>query len=366
MKSSSKKSPPSSLGKKFKSIFVGEKKEIKLLGIIIAIGLVAIIGLAFSSSKSSFVKEKITKNPNEEKGECEFRNILNGVCVENAGAQIPALAAIMIENHPDSRPQAGLAEAEVVYEAMVEGNFTRFLALYSYNANVSKIGPVRSARPYYLDWVEEYGNPLYLHVGGSPDALALITSRKIWDANEMRGDNSFWRSTDRPMPHNTYTNNEHWQKKFAEENTNPFIGWDFATSSEPCVSQCVDFIEIPYLRPSFVTGWKYSSSTQNYERWQDGLPHKTETGTIHADTIAIVEAPVKVLDSVGRLEMKTIGTGPSIVIMNGRKIMGTWQKSARDERTNFYDSLGKEINFKSGKIWIQIVPRLSMVTFTEL
>ena len=367
MKKSSKKIIPQSFGKKLKSIFIGEKKEIKLLGIIIAVGLVGIVVLVFSSSNSSFLKEKLELENSATIADCEFRSKLTGVCVDSATAQTPAIVAVMIENHPASRPQAGLAEADVVYEAMVEGNYTRFMALYPYNAVVSKVGPVRSARPYYLDWVAEYGNPLYMHVGGSPDALKIISARKMWDANEMYIGNSFWRAANRFAPHNTYTNTELWGKLIGAKIENKYIGWNFSTTtSAVCVTQCVDFIEITYLRSSFVTGWKFNSSTQNYERWQDGALHQTETGIIHADTIAIMEVPVKVLDGVGRLEMKTIGTGPAVVIINGRKIMGTWQKSALGERTNFYDSLGKEINFRPGKIWVQVVPRLSIVTFTEL
>ncbi len=361
-----KKSTSKILGKKVKSIFFGEKKELRLLGVIILIGLILIIGLSFSSSKSLFFKEKITSEFTELKKECEFYSILNGICVNSAAEQTPSIVAVMIENHPASRPQAGLAEADVVYEVMVEGNYTRFLAIYSDKTEVVKVGPVRSARPYYLDWVAEYGNPLYMHVGGSPDALKIIATRKIWDANEMYIGNSFWRSTNRQAPHNTYTNTEHWEKLVKQKTTGAFSSWNFSTSTIACTTHCVDFIEIPYLSPSFVTGWKYNSSTQNYERWQDGAPHQTETGTIHADTIAIMESPVKVLDEVGRLEMKTIGSGPAAVIVNGQKIMGTWQKSSLAERTRWFDVAGKEINFKPGKIWIQIVPYLSVVSFTEL
>lgn len=366
MKKTSPKNKTITLGRKIKFLFISEKKEIKLLGVIGLAGLVAIITLVFSSSTSSFLKEKIVNQKNETEQDCEFRSTLTGVCVETALAQMPVLAAVMIENHPESRPQAGLAEADVVYEAMVEGNYTRFLALYPHDARVVKVGPVRSARPYYLDWLGEYGNSLYLHVGGSPDALKLISARKMWDANEMHGGNYFWRANNRFAPHNTYTNTELWNKKIGDDTKNEFVGWAFTTSSVPCLSQCVDFIEIPYLRPSFVTGWKFNSSTHNYERWQDGTPHHTETGNIYADTVVLMQVPVKVLDEVGRLEMKTIGTGPAMVIVNGKKIVGVWQKKSVGERTVFKDERGEEIGLKPGKIWIQVVPRLEAVNFTVL
>lgn len=348
-----------------KNIFTITKQQ-KAWFIVGTIIFLTVIGLIIFSQRTSSWKKDFLIKKVVEKNDCNFHSILNGVCVDTVVAQTPALVAVMIENHPASRPQAGLAEASVVYEVMVEGNYTRFLALYPYSSQVAKVGPVRSSRPYYLDWLLEYDNPLYMHVGGSPDALKLILARQVWDANEMYKGNSFWRVTSRVAPHNTYTNTELWTKLIGTETENKFIGWDFSTSTTACVSRCVDFVEIPYLRPSFVTGWKFNSSTQSYERWQDGAPHQTETGLIHADTIAIMEVPITVLDEVGRLEMKTVGSGPAVVIMNGRKIMGTWQKSAIRERTNWFDTNGQEINFKPGKIWIQVVPRLSMVSFTEL
>src|SRR3989338_407175 len=87
---------------------------------------------------------------------CSYRRLLDGACVESRSEAKPALVAVMIDNHMDARPQSGLAEARVVYEAPVEGNFTRFLAIFAATDDVEKAGPVRSARPYFLDWVEEY------------------------------------------------------------------------------------------------------------------------------------------------------------------------------------------------------------------
>lgn len=337
-----------------------------MFGVPFGISVVVIVILSLTSSKSVFLKEKFFGETTTNVKECNFRSFLTGKCVEEQVRQVPTVVAVMIENHPESRPQAGLAEADVVYEAMVEGNYTRFLALYPHTASVTKVGPVRSARPYFLDWIAEYGSPLYMHVGGSPEALALIAKRNVWDANEFYFGNSFWRASNRYAPHNTYTNTERWQKLVGEKTGGNLVSWSFATSTEICANQCVDFVEIPYLRPSFVTGWKYSSSTGRYTRWQDGIPHQTETGLIEVDTVVIMEAPVKVLDSVGRLEMKTLGSGPSVVIVRGQKISGTWHKKTLADRTTFLDETGAAIGLVPGKIWIQVVPRLSLVNFTHL
>lgn len=76
---------------------------------------------------------------------------------------------VMIENHEDSRPQSGLSSADIVYESVAEGGITRFMGIYYCEAALGNVtlGPVRSARTYFLDWVSEYGGyPIYVHVGG--------------------------------------------------------------------------------------------------------------------------------------------------------------------------------------------------------
>src|SRR5690606_23920743 len=128
----------------------------------------------------------------------------------------PRTVGIMIENHYDARPLSGLADASVVYEAPVEGNYTRFLAVFPEDAEVQKIGPVRSARTYYLDWVSEYPDMLYMHVGGSPDALEKIKTHGIFDFNEFYRGWYYWRDSGRYAPHNVYTSSALFQKAMDE------------------------------------------------------------------------------------------------------------------------------------------------------
>ena len=111
--------------------------------------------------------------------------------------------AVMIENHIESRPQSGLTSADVVYEAVAEGGITRFMALFYCNLSDVQVGPVRSARTYYLDWLGEYNNPLYAHVGGAntpgpADALSQIIKYKVNDLNQFSiGFPTFWRDYER-------------------------------------------------------------------------------------------------------------------------------------------------------------------------
>lgn len=293
--------------------------------------------------------------------DCKFRRLLDGVCVESVEKTNPKLVAIMIENHPDARPQSGLSKASVVYEAPVEANYTRFMAVYPADAVVEQIGPVRSARPYYLDWVSEYGQPMYMHCGGSPDALNKIKEYKIFDVNEFYYGKNFWRSPSRLAPHNVYTSSELWNKvsiKHGEWNMEQEDWWGFDTLAPGHLStsaQANDIV-ISFLAPSYDVEWKYNSSTQKYERWQAGVEHREADGTlITADTVIVQHVKTQVLDNVGRISMETIGSGLAEVYFDGQKISGAWKKTDRTIRTRFYNELGEEIKLKAGKIWVEVI-----------
>lgn len=334
-------------------------------GAVLLLGLIVTV-LFFTSSKKVFFADN-NRLEKVEEDLCEYRSKLNGVCLLYNETN-PQLVAVMIENHVAARPQAGLGAAAVVYEAPVEGHYTRFLALYPIGQAVDKVGPVRSARPYYVDWVQEWGEPLYLHVGGSPDALAQIQARGIHDANQFYFGNYYWRSSDRPAPHNVYTNSENWNKIIKQDNFRWIIvnypSWNFVTTTlETCVQNCVQKIQVSFLHPDYEPVWQYDAVRKQYIRFQSGMEQRDEQGKIVADTIIIQTVSEKVLDDVGRLALMTIGSGKATVVYDGKRIEGTWKKESITDRTRFYDANGQEIPFKPGKIWIEVVPKNVAVNY---
>ena len=320
------------------------------------------------SSPSDIVK----KEKNED---CEFPRFLDGVCVADAQEQNPQLIAVMIENHTEARPQSGLVDASVVYEAPVEANYSRFLAIYPVDTEVEKAGPVRSARPYYLDWVSEYGDPMYMHVGGSPEALRLIKQYDFFDINEMTKGWYFWRSTDRYAPHNTFTSSKLWGDawdKLGSDDKNKkteseIAWWNFLTSAEyldmqnlgeTASSTFVDEIKVSFLSPVYEAIWQFNTSTGKYDRFQMEGAHRDLDGRkIKADTVVVQHVRSKVLDSIGRIAIDTIGEGEVEVYYDGMVFTGTWKKPDRTTRTRFFDESGKEIKLKPGKIWIEVINR---------
>ncbi|MBU2542587.1 DUF3048 domain-containing protein [Patescibacteria group bacterium] len=352
-----------------------------LAGIIFVAGLCLLLwfGYQYFNNKifggegnghASSVQDEVEKNE-----DCEFRRLLDGICVKSEDKINPKLIAIMIENHTDARPQSGLVDASVVYEVPVEANYTRFLAIYPSDVEIDKIGPVRSARPYYLDWLSEYGDAMYMHVGGSPDALDLIKQYNIFDVNEMTKGWYFWRSTDRYAPHNTYTSSELWNKALGDYEdyylTTEYEGFSFngTTEQHSNTSTLANEITVSFLPPVYEASWKFSSSTGKYTRFQMEGTHRDEDGRkIKADTIIVQHVDYQVLDSIGRIAIDTIGKGEAEVFYDGLVFKGTWKKEDRFSRTRFYsasggDEAGEEIKLKPGKIWIEVVNGIGSLNF---
>lgn len=297
--------------------------------------------------------------------DCPYKSFLNGICVSDSKAQQENIVAVMVENHNDAQPLAGVSQASIIYEAPVEGNIPRWLALFPMSSEVDKVGPVRSARPYYLDWVSEYGDAMYLHVGGSAEALEKIKTFDIFDINEFYfGNVAFWRATNRFAPHNTYTSGKMWRPTFEKEHVwrdeGKYSSWNFGEVT-PCdvtsSTACVQNISFSFVSGVYDIVWKYNAETEQYERWQNGRMQKDEQGNVlKADTIVVQRVKMEVLDEIGRRKITTIGEGEVRVYSHGQKVSGTWKKSDRHTRTVFLDSQGEEIMLSAGKIWVEVVP----------
>ncbi|MBI4598854.1 DUF3048 domain-containing protein [Candidatus Uhrbacteria bacterium] len=283
----------------------------------------------------------------------------------------PSVFGVMVENMADSWPQSGLEEAFLVIEAPVEAAIPRFLAFYGDDQEVDKIGPVRSARPYYLDWNAEW-DALYAHVGGSDAALSLIASGGTFDLNEYWNGRFFWRAKDRHAPHNVYTSSELLKLALGERQErgstpdSSYGLWTFKDDWPVDETFVVSEVTIDFWLPVYRIAWEYDPETNAYLRSQAGKPHRMGTGNrISTNNVAIMETDVQILDDVGRRKIRTIGTGRALVFQDGRLIRGTWSKPMPEERLRFFDASGEEIRWNAGKTWIEVVPTLEDVDIPE-
>lgn len=299
-----------------------------------------------------------------------FRSFLDGSPVDTADQETPRVVGVMIDNHPDARPEAGISLARVVYEAPVEGGFTRYFALFNASSTVDKVGPVRSARPYFLDWLEEYGaiTPMYMHSGGSPDALAEIAKRGIFDANEFYWGEYYWRSSEADPPHNLFTKSDLWQsflEKFGDRRpAGTWHGWIFGDVSATA-SSTVTAVSI-YYTPDYVVGWQYDEKSGQYRRLINGKVSSDREGrAVLADNIIILEMPVQVIDEEGRKVITTIGTNVARVLRHGDFIRGIWKKNTATDRTRVFDANSNEVTLVPGITWVEIIPLNTSVEVTQ-
>src|SRR4030042_2673715 len=276
--------------------------------------------------------------------------------------------AVVIENHTEARPQTGLSRADLVYETLAEGGITRLLAIYL--ANDSNLGPVRSNRPYFLDWVSEYSAG-YAHIGGSPLAQQLVKDYGIKDVDQFFiGSPTYERISSRAAPHNVYTNT----KKLREVATDRgFRGpvkidsWIFS-----------DFEETPKERPKTFTlslgflgaygydvSWVYQPATNTYLRSNGGEKHLDAGNSERLSAKNIIVQYVQISPEPSghsRILIQNEGSGDVIVFKDGKAIAGKWKKANRASRTRFYDNKGKEISLNRGQIWVGAVPTGSPVS----
>lgn len=273
------------------------------------------------------------------------------------------VTGVMIENSLQARPQSGLDSAGIVFEALAEGGITRFLALYQDTA-ASYIGPVRSARPYYVQWCLGF-DCAYAHVGGSPQALSDIKAWNVKDLNQFFGAAYFHRISSRSAPHNMYTSSDNLAKFEASRGytSSKFTGFQHL-GGEPKVNPdkvTVSSVNLNYPGTSYDVLYKYNSANNTYSRFEAGSPHYSQdingkTVQIAPKVVIVMAVPLQngALDSSNAYysNYQTIGSGEVRIFQNGQVYSGTWRKSANESQITFTDSNGKPIQLTPGQAWV--------------
>lgn len=274
-----------------------------------------------------------------------------------AGTDNSQLLAAMIDNHPDARPAAGLARASLVYEAEAEGSITRYLAIFPGDTELDKLGPIRSARPYFVDWAREVG-ALYVHSGGSPEALEKLKNNEYFDFNEFYNGRYFWRDNNRPRPHNLFTSSDELSQylKARKRKIANFEPWKFKDELPFDGRPENGGVKINFLLPDFVVHWKYDKANNDYSRYLKNTLHQDEVGeTVKAKNILIEYAQARVADEKLRLDVDNIGTGKALICTDGICSKGSWRKDATGKRNRFFMEDGREAELNAGTTWVEVV-----------
>jgi len=274
------------------------------------------------------------------------------------------VTGIIIENSPDARPQAGLKDAGILYEAIAEGGITRFLALYQ-EAQPDYIGPVRSARPYYLDWLMPFEAAI-AHVGGSPEALAQIKSLGVRDLDQFANSGAYQRISKRYAPHNVYTSMAQMDalqkaKGYTSSKFTSYTRKKDAPNATP-TARSIDFALSGFL---YNPHYDYDAATNSYKRSQGGKPHTDEkSGAQLQPKVVIALVMAYAIQSDGKhSEYTTTGSGVMFVFQDGVVTQGTWTKPDRKAPFKFTDANGAVLKLNAGQTWITAVGLQTGVTY---
>lgn len=278
--------------------------------------------------------------------------------------------SIMLDNHPSARWQAGIFKAEVVYECEVEYPYTRYMAVFMCEAP-EHIGPVRSARPYYLRYALEYDS-MYVHVGGSQEALGTIVDYNMADLDGLTS-GEFWRyyKTGKEIPNNMYTAMENIrsaQSYLKYRQSGDFEGFKFneeLAGLDSLYGDAVDCIDLKIIyNKSYAVDYEYSSDG-DYKRYVNGERQLDEyyEEKINAANIIIQKVNKEVVDNYGRIHLNTVSDGTGYFITDGKCIDITWKKDSYRSKTMYLDSRGNEITLNPGQTWIQVISQDSSVEF---
>lgn len=305
---------------------------------------------------------------------------------------------IMVENSKAARPQSGINSADVTYEAVAEGGITRFLNIF-YCQDAKYVGPVRSARIYFIRLLQEYGEyPLYAHVGGAnkegiADALGEIKKLDWFAYNDMdplygMSFPYFWRDYERlpnrDTEHTVYTNTEKlwdfaatkrqltnvdeggtaWDKDFKK--------WTFKDDAAKADRGDVAKISFGFwdqFANDYSVTWSYDAKTNKYFRENGGEKHldKNTGKPLEAKNIVIILAKESAVndgyEAGQHLFYNILGDGNGYLFQDGKVTKITWEKEDGYTRMKFTDAAGKDISFVRGKIFVEILPLENKVTY---
>lgn len=279
---------------------------------------------------------------------------LTGIEVKPETAQKP-ITGVMVENSPSARPQTGLDAADIVFEAVAEGGITRYLALYQHDIP-GRVGPVRSLRQYFLDWVMGFDAPI-AHVGGSPQALQLLNRRGAKDLDQFAHGGPYFRSGNRAAPHNMYVRMQDLRRLQHRKGYKKTDIRDFAwEDSEPADEPNATNITIAYSSQQYKVKFRYRSEHNDYARYLAGQPH-TDQATdrqITVDNVAVIHMPT---GQNGRYAtMETIGNGDATIFNNGTVTEAQWRQSSYNDRIELLDESGNQIPLNRGDSWFAVLP----------
>ena len=275
------------------------------------------------------------------------------------------VTGVMIENSMDARPQAGLGEAGVVFEAIAEGGITRFLALFQDTAP-ENIGPVRSARPYYVEWSMGFDST-YAHVGGSPEALSNIREWGVRDLDQFYNSGAYHRISARAAPHNVYTGIPKLNQLEASKGYigSTFTGFPRNVKDKPRKVPTARTINLNISGPLYNVAYNYNPKTNSYDRQEGGTPHidANSNKQISPKVVIAMIVPYGIQSDGKHSQYGVVGSGQAWIFQDGDVQQVNWSKADRKSQIGFIDAAGKPVKLTPGRTWVTALGSAANVNY---
>jgi hypothetical protein len=347
------------------------KERLGVMGVgLLVVSAVGVIWIAFfhPSSTPSVAIASHPKPKPKPKTPITAASPLTGLQVDPALASRP-VTGIMIENSDFARPQSGLQDAGVVYEAIAEGGITRFLALFQ-DGRPQYVGPVRSLRPYYIDFAAPFQASI-VHVGGSPDALSTVRNGNYRDLDQFFNSGAFWRSSAREAPHNVYTAFDKLDalNQAKGYTSSSFTIWPRKADKKLAVSTAKT-IDIAISSADYYSHYNYDTASNTYFRSEGGAAHMELVSAddkagvqIHPKAVVALVMAYSIADDGKHSIYADSGSGTAYVFQDGGVTQGQWTKQDSASQIQFTDASGVPLKLNAGQTWLTLVADASKVKY---
>lgn len=317
-----------------------------VIGVIIGLGLITALALGwFKGDESS------------SDGPQKWYSQLTGLEVSREEAERPVLG-VMFNNSAEARPQTGLDSAGIVFETVTEGGITRYLALYQEDLPET-VGPVRSLRGHFLDWAMGFEASI-AHVGGSADSLATAENRDARSLNQFNHPEPYYRTNDRPAPHNMYARVVELVSLQDELNHSRSQFDEIPRSDDaPTDNVQAQSVVIDFSGPAYRAEFRYDPSTNSYIRYLAGEPHidALTNEPIAVKNVIVIRSPAS------STPVSAIGSGTALLFKDGNVREVRWEKPSFEQRLKLMDEENDEVALNRGSSWFAVLPEGQPVNY---
>ena len=269
---------------------------------------------------------------------------------------IRPVLAVKIDNVVAARPQAGIAQADIVYVEEVEGGLTRLAAVF-HSQTPTEVGPVRSMRTTDFDLLAQFNSPLFANSGGNRTAVELLRQSTLVDVGAGSEGDLYYR-TSRPAPHNLFTNPANlWEVGQGDEYPTglPSPIFEFRTEDDPFHpdAEPVAGVDIDYGKTTVAYSWNGTG----WDRSQDGNPTTDADGTRIAPTTVIIQITKYTVSQADERSPHAIttGVGDAWILSDGQVVRAAWRRVTSTDQIDYVDATtGAMIRILPGQTWVEM------------